>query len=64
MSGFRFRDSMDPGLDFLGMAAVAGATACLRKLFTSRQLMAAIHTSLEPERLQRSNRDLGQGLLR
>jgi DNA-binding response OmpR family regulator len=47
MSGFRFRDSMNPGLDFLGMAAEAGATACLRKPFAPRQLMAAVYASLE-----------------
>jgi DNA-binding response OmpR family regulator len=48
MSGFRFRGSMDPGLDFLGMAAGAGATGCLRKPFTPEQLTAAIRASLEP----------------
>src|ERR1700674_3429095 len=31
MSGFRFRDSMVPAMDFLAMAARLGATACLRK---------------------------------
>jgi DNA-binding response OmpR family regulator len=48
MSGFRFRDSMNPGLDFLGMATDAGATACLRKPFAPRQLMAAVYASLDP----------------
>jgi DNA-binding response OmpR family regulator len=48
ISGFRFRDSMDPGLDFLGMAAEVGATVCLRKPFTSEQLMTAVRASLEP----------------
>jgi DNA-binding response OmpR family regulator len=48
MSGFRFRGSMDPGLDFLGMAAEAGATGCLRKPFTPEQLTAAVRASLEP----------------
>jgi DNA-binding response OmpR family regulator len=47
MSGFRFRDSMKPGLDFLGMATEAGATACLRKPFVPRQLMAAVYASLD-----------------
>ena len=47
ISGFRFRDSMDPGLDFLGMAAEVGATVCLRKPFTSEQLMTAVRASLE-----------------
>jgi DNA-binding response OmpR family regulator len=46
MSGFRFRDSMKPGLDFLSMAAEAGATVCLRKPFAPRQLIAAVHASL------------------
>jgi DNA-binding response OmpR family regulator len=64
MSGFRFRDSMDSRLDFLGMAADAGATICLRKPFTPQQLMAAIHASLGPERSQRNNRDPARGLLR
>jgi DNA-binding response OmpR family regulator len=48
MSGFRFRDTMDPGLDFLGMAAEAGAAACLRKPFAPRQLIAAVYASLDP----------------
>jgi DNA-binding response OmpR family regulator len=47
MSGFRFRNSPDLGLDFLGMANAAGATACLRKPFSRGQLMAAVHVSLE-----------------
>jgi DNA-binding response OmpR family regulator len=50
MSGFRFRGSMNPGLDFLGMATDAGATVCLRKPFAPRQLMAAVHASLDPAR--------------
>jgi CheY-like chemotaxis protein len=45
--GFRFRDTMGPGLDYLGMAAKLGATVCLRKPFTSQQLMAAINASRE-----------------
>jgi DNA-binding response OmpR family regulator len=48
MSGFRFRDLMDPSLDFLRLAAEAGAAACLRKPFTPRELMAAVHASLDP----------------
>jgi DNA-binding response OmpR family regulator len=48
MSGFRFRDSMDPGLDFLAMAAQAGAAVCLRKPFAPRQLMTAVCASLDP----------------
>jgi DNA-binding response OmpR family regulator len=46
ISGFRFRDSMDPGLDYLGLAAEAGAAGCLRKPFTSEQLMTAVRASL------------------
>jgi DNA-binding response OmpR family regulator len=48
MSGFRFRDSMDPALDFLAMATQAGAAACLRKPFAPRQLLVAIFASLGP----------------
>jgi DNA-binding response OmpR family regulator len=47
MSGFRFRDAMEPGLDFLGMAALAGAVVCLRKPFESRQLITAVRASLD-----------------
>jgi DNA-binding response OmpR family regulator len=47
ISGFRFRDSMDPGLDFLAMASGAGAAASLRKPFAPRQLMAAVHATLD-----------------
>jgi DNA-binding response OmpR family regulator len=47
MSGFWYRGSADPGLDFLGMAAQAGAKVCLRKPFTPRQLLAAVCESLE-----------------
>jgi DNA-binding response OmpR family regulator len=62
MTGFRFRESMDSGLDFLGMAANAGATICLNKPFTLEQLTAAIYASIEPE--QRSDRDQTQRSLR
>jgi CheY-like chemotaxis protein len=48
MSGFRFRNSMAPTLDFLGMASQLGAVACLRKPFSPQQLMAAISSSLTP----------------
>ena len=48
MSGFRFRESMDPGLDFLAMAARVGATGCLRKPFAPQQLMRAVCASLDP----------------
>jgi DNA-binding response OmpR family regulator len=48
MSGFRFRDSMGPGLDFLSMAVDAGANVCLRKPFTVAQLTAAVRASVEP----------------
>lgn len=48
ISGFRFRDSMGPDMDFLVMAAEAGAAVCLRKPFAREQLMAAVHASLDP----------------
>jgi DNA-binding response OmpR family regulator len=48
ISGFIFRDSMDPVLDYLGLATKAGATASLRKPFASRQLIAAVRASLTP----------------
>jgi len=48
MSGFRFLDSMDPGLDSPGAAAKMGVTAVLPKPFTPRQLMAAVGASLHP----------------
>jgi DNA-binding response OmpR family regulator len=48
ISGFMFRDSMDPALDYLALAAKAGAAACLRKPFAYRQLIAAVHASLAP----------------
>jgi DNA-binding response OmpR family regulator len=64
MSGFRFRNSMDPGLDFFDMAIKLGATGCLHKPFTPRQLIAVVNASLGlglpgdgPER----NREIGQG---
>jgi DNA-binding response OmpR family regulator len=48
VSGFRFRDSADAGLDFLGLATNVGATICLRKPFTAQQLVAAIQASQNP----------------
>jgi DNA-binding response OmpR family regulator len=48
ISGLIFRDSMDPVLDYLALAAKAGAAVCLRKPFTSRQLIAAVRASLAP----------------
>jgi DNA-binding response OmpR family regulator len=47
ISGFRFRSSMDPEMDFLALAANAGAAVCMRKPFTPRQLMTAVHASLD-----------------
>jgi DNA-binding response OmpR family regulator len=47
MSGFRFRDTMGPGLDFLGMAAKLGANYCLRKPFAPQELLAAINSRLD-----------------
>jgi CheY-like chemotaxis protein len=46
MSGFRLRNSLDPGQDFLGMAKLRGATISLRKPFSPPQLIAAIDRSL------------------
>lgn len=46
MSGFRLRNSLDSDQDFLGMAKLRGATASLRKPFSSLQLVAAIEHSL------------------
>lgn len=62
MSGFRFRGSMNSGLDFLGMAAQAGATACLRKPFVPRQLITAVSASLDPAHpvLARGDRESAQ----
>jgi DNA-binding response OmpR family regulator len=48
ISGFIFRDSMDPVLDYLALATKAGAAVCLRKPFASRQLIAAVRASLAP----------------
>jgi DNA-binding response OmpR family regulator len=48
VSGFRFRDSIDPGLNFLSLAARVGATICLRKPFSPHQLIAAIHRQSKP----------------
>jgi CheY-like chemotaxis protein len=46
MSGFRLRNSLEPGQDFLGMAMLRGATTTLRKPFSPPQLVAAIDRSL------------------
>jgi DNA-binding response OmpR family regulator len=48
ISGFIFRVSMDPLLNYLVLAANAGATVCLRKPFACRQLIAAVRASLVP----------------
>jgi CheY-like chemotaxis protein len=47
MSGFRLRNSLDAGRDFLGMAMQRGATTCLLKPFSPTQLVAAISRSLD-----------------
>lgn len=67
MSGFRFRNSMAPVPDYLGMAAKLGATCCLRKPFAPQQLIVAINSCLDPAfTSDRSveNRELGQGSMR
>jgi DNA-binding response OmpR family regulator len=51
ISGFRFRDSLDPSLDFLALATQAGAAVCLRKPFAPRQLITAVCDSLDPLRV-------------
>jgi CheY-like chemotaxis protein len=48
MSGFRLRDSGN-SVDYLGMAAQRGASACIRKPFTPQQLIEAIDRSLPGE---------------
>jgi len=42
VSGYAFRETDGPAPDFLRMAVDLGATACLRKPFTSAQLMNAV----------------------
>jgi DNA-binding response OmpR family regulator len=64
MSGFRFRDSMDPDLDFFEMAIKLGATGCLHKPFTPRQLITVVNASLGlglPGDRPAENQELGQG---
>jgi hypothetical protein len=65
MSGIKVRGSMDPGLDFFDMAIKRGATGCLQKPFTSRQLIAVVNASLgvglADDRPAR-NRETRQGL--
>ncbi len=48
MSGFRFRGSVASVPDYLAMAAQLGATCCLRKPFSSQQLMVVINSCLDP----------------
>jgi CheY-like chemotaxis protein len=43
MTGFRFRESVNPECDFLAMAIQRGANACLSKPFTPQQLIDAIN---------------------
>jgi DNA-binding response OmpR family regulator len=47
ISGFRFRDSMGPAVNFFGTAAKFGANSCLSKPFTPEQLMATINSGLD-----------------
>jgi CheY-like chemotaxis protein len=46
MTGFRFRPSKDPDMDFLTLAVARGATSCLRKPFAPGELLDAINSSL------------------
>jgi DNA-binding response OmpR family regulator len=46
MSGFRFRESTDPDVDYPGLAAKAGAVTVLTKPFTPDQLTTAIEAIL------------------
>lgn len=67
MSGFRFRNSMSPTLDFLGMAAQIGANSCLRKPFSPQQLREAINASLNPAFVSdhsAANQEPGKGTMR
>jgi len=48
ISGYAFRDTSGPAPDFLRMAVDLGATACLRKPFTSTELADAVRACLLP----------------
>ena len=45
MSGFRLRSSLDP-IDYFGTAIQRGASMCIRKPFSPRQLVEAIDSSV------------------
>jgi DNA-binding NtrC family response regulator len=45
MSGFRLRDTVN-SIDYLGMAMHRGASTCIRKPFSSQQLIEAIDQSV------------------
>jgi len=45
MSGFRLRSSLDP-IDYFGTAMQRGASMCIRKPFSPRQLIEAIDLSV------------------
>lgn len=65
MSGFRFRDSMASGMDFLTIAAKLGANCSLRKPFGPEQLMRAISPRQDPAPASaNSARQPAQGSLR
>jgi CheY-like chemotaxis protein len=64
ISGFAFRDSVDPAHDYFAMAIKAGAAGCLRKPFTSRQLITVVHANLASSLLTTASEPekVGQGL--
>jgi CheY-like chemotaxis protein len=69
MSGYAFRASNGPAPDFFRMAIELGATACLRKPFTSSQLQHAVQFCRPTADAPKANRgaalrldyDLGRG---
>src|SRR5436309_14818273 len=51
MSGYAFASADTTSPDFLRMTLELGATRCLRKLFTSAALLAAVHDCLNKPRV-------------
>jgi len=48
ISGFRLKNSLDAGQNFLTMAILRGATIALQKPFSPSQLVAAVDRVLDP----------------